>query len=186
MRLKHTKLMAGTASLYLALVVAAAGTTPAQADTYPATLLPRDSNHTYCYSGYVRTEERSVYYYAMDTVRATTDLSVEYKPTCSSYTDIFWSRNGGLPPGTRGRWTCQQVYGNSMCSRASIQLDFTELRLGDDDWYDERKTAVHEAGHSLGFNHDSSSAMISGEVPNRDLQWRRYSAHDLSHVNGRF
>jgi hypothetical protein len=65
-------------------------------------------------------------------------------------------------------------------------LDYPQLDVGINDWYDRRKTAVHEVGHSVGLGHDAISAMISGEVPSIALVWRRYSPHDIGHLNANY
>ena len=78
-----------------------------------------------------------------------------------------------------------------ICIASDIELDFAELDDGpndtsDDDWEDRRKTAVHEVGHSIGLGHDTISTMRQGEIPDTSLTWRRYSGHDITHINDEY
>lgn len=123
--------------------------------------------------------------YAMRVLRDTTNFTIS-KVACGEHTDVVW-RAINLPAGIRGRTTCQQRWASGTCDRVWIMLDFPEIDIGTNDWHDRRKTSVHELGHHIGFGHHASAlhqcAMIEGEVPNTDLQWRRWSPHDIDHIN---
>lgn len=171
------------ALLVLALVGAGA---PAQADSFPGTMYADGDYHTYCYTS-TFTTDRSVGSYAMWVLAATTDMSRGFQ-SCQFKTDVwFWEAN--LPGGIRGQWSCyatESWWQWWMCETADVTLDFPELDKGSNDWHDRRKTAVHEVGHSVGLDHDTSSAMRSGEIPSTALQWRRFSSHDIGHINAAY
>jgi hypothetical protein len=144
--------------------------------------------HTYCYTSGFSTDT-SVGSYAMDVVGDTTDVDDLFPGTpqfCSFMeTDVWWWESD-QPAGIRGVRDCWLESPNGICTSSDVDLDFAQLDIGIDDWEDRRKTAVHEVGHTIGLGHDTVSAMISGEIPDTSLTWRRYSAHDISHINGNY
>jgi hypothetical protein len=147
-----------------------------------------NSTHTYCYtSGF--TTDRSVASYAMSVLDSTTDLTDLFPATPATCafmeTDVWWWESN-QPAGIRGVRDCWLESPNGICTSSDIDLDFAELDNGTSDWEDRRKTAVHEVGHSIGLGHDTVSAMRSGEIPSTSLTWRRYSAHDIAHINGAY
>jgi hypothetical protein len=164
---------------------------PAHANPFPNNAdgtFADNGTHTYCYtSGF--TTDRTVASYAMSVLGSTTDMNDLFPTTpqfCSfRETDVWWWEMN-LPGNLRGQRTCEWESPASICKSSDLRMDFAELDLGDDDWYDRRKTAVHELGHSVGLGHDTISAMRSGEIPDTSLTWRRYSAHDISHINARY
>lgn len=175
---------AGTCALMALALVGAS--TPAHADSFPGTMYADGDNHTYCYTS-TFTTDTSVGSYAMWVLAATTDMHRTYQ-SCTSKTDVWWWQ-ADLPGGVRGQWSCYAVEAwwlPHVCETADVTLDFPELDKGADDWHDRRKTAVHEVGHSVGLDHDTVSAMRSGEIPSTSLQWRRYSAHDISHIDAAY
>lgn len=158
----------------------------AGADTFPDNHhdgLADSSVHTYCYDSFAGDE--SVASYAMqNALDATTDMSDSKHSTCYTSTDVHW-QDLNLPGSLRGEYQCQTYYGDD-CDSSDVRLDFAKLDEGSNDWYDRRKTSVHEIGHSVGTNHDTISAMVTGEVPSTALAWRRYSSHDISHINANY
>lgn len=160
--------------------------TPVAADTFPGnydSALADSALHTFCLTSTFTTDP-SVARYAMDILDATTDMW-DSEQSCAMSTDVWWWQSD-LPAGTRGQRSCYSHSSPGICDSSDIDLDFPELDIGTDDWYDRRKTSVHELGHSVGLNHDTESAMISGEIPSTALQWRRYSAHDIGHINAAY
>ncbi len=145
--------------------------------------------HTYCYtSGF--TTDQSVASYAMgvlDDATDMTDLIGAPPDTACVYmeTDVWWWQRD-LPGGLRGQRSCWLESPDGICTSSDVTLDFAQLDIGDNDCYDRRKTAVHEIGHNIGLAHDSISAMLSGEIPNTSLTYRRYSAHDIAHINAAY
>lgn len=115
----------------------------------------------------------------------TTDMTSQAQ-SCLNYTDVWWYK-ADLPAGVRGQRVCV-VVGDipSVCDRSNVSIDFAEVDIGSNDWEDRRKTACHELGHSVGLNHDTASCMISGEIPSVGEQWRRYSSHDVGHINAQY
>jgi hypothetical protein len=183
-------------SLVVAGVLAAvvATPTPARADQFPGPglRLADNSTHTYCFTpGF--TNFRDVGTYAMNVLDTTTDMVSQFPTTpefCeAAQTDVWWFASN-LEPGVRGRISCTGFYTNGRCWSFNVQLDFAELDVGDLDWEDRRKTAVHEIGHTVGLSHNTAdganSAMISGEVPNAGIQFRRYSQHHINHINASY
>lgn len=140
------------------------------------------SLHTFCTtSGF--TTDPTVATYAMDTLDNTTDLTDSNIGSCNSVTIDVWWWEEDLPGTLRGERSCFSHSSPGVCDSSDVKLDYAQLDIGGNDWYDRRKTSVHELGHSIGLGHDTISAMISGEVPSTALQWRTYSAHDLGHIN---
>lgn len=163
---------------------------PAHATEYPETWLPDSKGHAFCLTDSMNTKEkRDIAYWAMDRVGDTTDLDTFVEP-CAAGTDVWWAAKdlGGT---LRGWAEC--VTWNSdrgVCDSADVILDLGRLNRGNDDWYDHRKTAVHEVGHTVGLDHHSPGAhdcaMIRGEIPGRDMKWRSFHAHDIAHINDQF
>lgn len=144
-----------------------------------------DSIHTYCLtSTFVMEEHKLVPEYAMYWLDQTTDLS-DQAQACLSATDAWWYK-ADLPAGIRGSRSCVVVEAIGICDRSNLSIDFVEVDIGANDWEDRRKTACHELGHSVGLGHDTVSCMVSGEIPNIAEQWRRYSGHDISHMNAQY
>ncbi|PWK86926.1 hypothetical protein C8D88_10487 [Lentzea atacamensis] len=143
------------------------------------------SLHTFCTtSGF--TTDRTVATYAMSVLDLTTDMTDSDLGGCSSFsTDVWWWQQD-LPGTLRGERSCFSHSSPGVCDSSDVKLDYGQLDIGDNDWEDRRKTSVHELGHSVGLGHDTISAMISGEVPSTALQWRRYSAHDIAHLNAQY
>jgi hypothetical protein len=179
---RTTRLAALFAGLLLALpAVAAANPFP---NTKDLTVADNDV-HTYCYTSTFVTDP-TVASYAMDVLDSTTDLTdliSSTTPNCAYMeTDVWWWETD-LPAGTRGSRKCWLESPTGICTSSDVKLDYPELDIGAYDWEDRRKTGVHELGHSIGLGHDTISAMMSGQVPDASLTWRRYSAHDLGHIN---
>jgi hypothetical protein len=181
------------AAALVALVVTAlvAMQASAQANPFPNNAnktIADNGTHTYCYtSGF--TTDRSIATYAMSVLDSTTDMSDLFPTTpefCSfRETDVWWWEMN-LTDNLRGRRVCRWESPAGICKSSDLQIDFAELDEGSNDWYDRRKTAVHELGHSVGLGHDTISAMREGEIPDTSLTWRRYSAHDISHINAAY
>jgi hypothetical protein len=177
----------------VAFVVAAlcAVQVPAHANPFPNNAdgtFADNGTHTYCYtSGF--TTDRTVASYAMSVLDITTDMT-DLFPTTPEFctfreTDVWWWEMN-LPDNIRGQRECEWESPAGICKSSDLRMDFAELDEGDNDWYDRRKTAVHELGHSVGLGHDTISAMRSGEIPDTSLTWRRYSTHDIAHINARY
>lgn len=173
----------------------------AQADEWGPVVAPDvlfytdNSTLTYCFTqGF--DPFRAVGDYAMSTIDSTTDLVSQFPTTPQNCefreTDIWWL-NFNLPAGVRGRAVCQWVasWDDTLCKSDDLQIDIAEIDIGNFDWEDRRKTACHELGHAVGLQHGTSSGagscMILGEIPNTNLQYRRYSSHHInSHINVRY
>jgi hypothetical protein len=178
---RATRVVAASA---FALSVLAA---PAAADTFPGNYdaaLADSSLHTFCLTSTFTTDP-SIATYAMDVLDSTTDMWDSHYSSCDNSLDVWWWE-WDLPGSLRGQRTCYAYNSAGRCDSSDIDIDLAQLDIGSDDWYDRRKTSVHELGHSVGANHDSESAMISGEIPSTALQWRRYSAHDIGHINAAY
>lgn len=177
-------------SHFLILALSVASPSAALADVFPNNYDQRvadDSVQTFCNTSSMSLEEyKVVAEYAMYWLDATTDMS-DSAQSCLNQTDVWWY-SANLPAGTRGQRVCAvvSVIVPSICDRSNVSLDFVELDIGGNDWHDRRKTAVHELGHAIGLDHDTVSAMISGEVPGIDDVWKRYSSHDITHINAQY
>lgn len=162
--------------------------TPGWAD-YPEVSWGRPANgtHTYCYNNLTPSGE-DVARYAMVRLRDTTDMDIRYVARdCGGdgdITDVTWNSTD-LDPGTRGLYRAKYTT-NGVTHWGEVHLDFAELKIGDNDWHDMRKTSMHELGHSVGLRHNEpgeQSAMISGEVPSTHWVWRSYSPEDRRDIN---
>lgn len=178
-------LLALTCGLGLLLMT---GGGSAYADTFPGNADHRvadGSVHTYCpTSSFVFEEKKQVAEYAMYYLDATTDMS-DSAGSCQNSTDVWWF-NANLTGSLRGSRVCAVAASSTVCDRSNVSLDFQQLDIGSNDWYDRRKTSCHELGHSVGLNHDSSGCMISGEVPSTATSWLRYNSHDVGHINDQY
>ncbi len=171
--------------LFMAICLGAIGPTTATADTFADNHhqgLADSSIHTFCFILFEG--DQNVATYAMSVLDSTTDMSDSQIANCEMETDVYW-QDIDLAGSLRGQYQCI-FYNDTMCDSADVRLDWDELDKGSNDWEDRRKTAVHEIGHSVGTNHDSVSAMITGEIPNTDIEWRRYSTHDINHINDNY
>lgn len=143
------------------------------------------SLHTFCTtSGF--TTDRTVATYAMSVLDTTTDMTISDLGGCSASTTDVWWWEQDLPGTLRGERSCFSHSSPGVCDSSDVKVDYAQLDIGSNDSEDRRKTSVHELGHSVGLGHDTISAMISGEIPSTALQWRRYSAHDLAHLNAQY
>lgn len=160
----------------------------ASATPFPETWLADSSLHTYCFTaGFSNSRDPFTGTYAMIILDNTTDMSISDYGACSDNTADIWWWAQDLPGTIRGQAECIFWNGSgSACDSADVRIDFDQLDIGDNDIADRDKTSVHEVGHTIGLGHHTDCAMISGEIPSLDLQWRRYSAHDISHINAQY
>jgi hypothetical protein len=180
-RFKSWFAVAAVASLALATV-------PVKADDFGTGgahtgWLADNATHTYCYFDFSMGDAAE---FAMETsIEADTQVTSVKHDDCLSTTDIFWRSDINLDPDVRGETQCMWFSPPNTCLSYDVRLDKDEIDKLDDDWYDRRKTACHEAGHSLGLNHgdNKSDCMINGEVPSQNSQWRRFNEHHIGHIN---
>lgn len=140
--------------------------------------------HTYCFdTGF---DETTAARYAMGTsLDLDTDISDSEYSYCPSTVDVLW-QEVNLAEGVRGSYSCRALNGN-ICDSAYVRLDVAEINEGSNDSWDTIKTACHEAGHSVGLIHgDLTDCMRNDEIPNTDVQYRRYNSHHKSHINGAY
>ena len=164
---------------------------PAHANPFPNngdSAVADNGVHTYCYtSGFTTDTSVAAMPWRCSATRPTwTTCSRSTRRPASSWrrTCGGWSQPAGRHRGMRDCWLESPA---GICTSSDIKLDFAEIDSGTGaDWEDRRKTAVHEVGHSVGLGHDTISAMKSGEIPDSSLTWRRYSAHDIVHINGEY
>jgi hypothetical protein len=178
----------------IAIIAAAAGSLllpgQASATTYPETWLPDSFIHTYCFtSGFSSGRDPGTGTYAMSILDSTTDMSISNFGACTDNTVDIWWWALDLAGTVRGQAECI-FWSGSRCDSADVRIDFDQIDIGDNDIADRDKTSVHEVGHTIGLGHHSPAAhncaMISGEIPSLDIQWRRYHSHDISHINATF
>lgn len=164
---------------------------PANADTFgggpPDEGYEADSYlHTYCYGPGFDAGLQSHANYAMDTSLALdTDMSSYRQSSCDTTTDVRWMDSNLQPAGVRGKYTCVAL-SSGICLRADVYLDPAEIDIGTNDFEDRRKSACHEAGHSVGLRHGDSvsDCMRNGEIPTTALKWRRFNEHHIDdHIN---
>jgi hypothetical protein len=178
----------------IAIIAAAAGSLfmPGQASAtpYPETWLPDSGLHTYCFTaGFSSSIDPGTGTYAMSILDSTTDMTISNLGACSANTTDVWWFALDLAGTIRGQAECI-FFSGSVCDSADVRIDFAQIDIGDNDIADRDKTSVHEIGHTIGLGHHSPAshncAMISGEIPSLDIIWRRYDAHDISHINAQF
>jgi hypothetical protein len=158
------------------------------ADGYPGTNDGRrteDSWFNYCVTSGTSSSHADALKYGPVVINSTTDLNGGLS-SCGSNTDLHLI-SGFLPGTVRGRLTCWNPTSSTICNSASMVLDFPQLDVGSNDWYDRRKTAVHEAGHGAGLGHSpsgSADAMVQGAVAGTATVHRRLSSHHIyGHIN---
>jgi hypothetical protein len=172
-------------AVLLAAVLLLPWTGTAQANPFPGIDTVADSStHTFClHASYVT--DPSVATYAMDVLDDTTDLS-DVQGACLASTDVWWYE-ANLPALLQyGEYYCVTLVSPGVCNSADVLMDFPAIDLDAFDWYDRRQTAVHEIGHSVGLAHDNISAMKTGQANSVLVQWRRFSAHDIGHINAHY
>ncbi len=157
---------------------------------------PDGSSHNWCWgSGFdfaLQDNVNSSMYYALD---SPTEASVEFKANCKmsgdGETDVVWF-DANLPSGTRGMAFCED-YDGDVCDQYYVSLDPDEINIGTEDEADTTKTSCHELGHTVGLTHGSGGGdgtvddcLYSGERPNNNIQYERYSTHHKGHINDWF
>jgi hypothetical protein len=157
---------------------------------------PDGGSHTWCWgSGFDTALRDNVNSSMNNALGGPTDANVAFQSSCNlsgtSETDVVWF-DGNLPAGIRGQTFCEDFDGGN-CDQNYITLDPAEINIGSNDEADTTKTACHELGHSVGLTHGSgggdgtaNDCMYSGERPNLNLQYERYSAHHRGHINAWF
>lgn len=181
-------------ALFAAILFAMVAASPVLADPFgtwtPDTGPFADGvGHTYCWGSGFDAALKDNADAAMVNLDAQTEMFDSFQATCNAVsTDIFWF-DANLPDGARGGTRCVTwiTYG-VVCDSFDIYLDPAEINIGSDDELDTTKTACHEVGHSTGLSHalTGDDCMISGEMPSTNVQWRRYNAHHVSHINDRY
>ncbi len=159
---------------------------PALADTFPGAaggIIADNATHTFCFATFPI--DQSIATYAMDNLDSQTIMTDFRDSSCTGSTDVWWWEVD-LPAGVRGQENCVSFITSTKCDSANAKLDIAEIDIGSNDWYDRRKTSVHELGHSVGLGEGTDDAMILGEVPSTSIQWRSYSAHHVSHINSAY
>lgn len=166
----------------LSSVGMSAGVISAALPESPQTRRADSRDHTYCLTDISGYTAEAIY--AMETLDNTT-IMYDVSASCSTTVDVWWFA-ADLSGSLRGQWSCDFPGGASVCDSADIEIDFAYIDQGSNDWWDRRKTTVHEVGHSVGLTHDSSSAMISGEIPSAVIQWLRYTSGDVGQINSQY
>jgi hypothetical protein len=141
------------------------------------------ANHLYCYGAGFDTGLRDDADYIMQSALDTeTGMSDTFESSCNSGTDVEFL-DANLPPGARGSYVCTSL--SYVCWASEVTVDPAEINIGSNDTEDLRKTLCHEVGHSVGLLHGATDdCMLSGEIPNTNVQYRRYNYHHRwDHIN---
>lgn len=148
------------------------------------------SPHSYCFDASFDTDLHSAATHAMETaLEQDTQMSAQYHGTCATGVDVKWYESDIIFEETRGTWGCvTPPYPDpgDICWAGEIVLDKVKIDVGDDDEADRRKTACHEAGHSVGLEHGNykTDCMINGEIPAPTGAWKTYNLHHINdHIN---
>jgi hypothetical protein len=145
--------------------------------------------HTYCWGSGFDAALQDNATAALANLDAQTEMFDSFQATCNVVTTDIYFFDANLPAGVRGSTRCVtwKTYG-VVCDSFDIEIDPAEINIGSDDEADTTKTLCHEVGHSVGLSHlaPQDDCMISGEMPSTAAQWRKYSAHHVSHINGRY
>lgn len=169
-------------------------TTPvANAAPFPELRMADNYAHAWCFGETLPKDQQDVIFYASDRIDAIPIMDT-YGQTCRSGTDVYFYDKD--LDGLRGGYICTTVGPNGpngRCAYGAIYIDFAYL---DSDppasrvWHNRRKTAVHEFGHSIGFDHHSPGyhdcPMLQGRVPDDHYKWRYFPVHDADHVNAAY
>lgn len=147
---------------------------------------PDSTLHTYCYgAGFNSTLEDEADFAMNTSIARDTVMTASFYTTCST-ADIKWlDANLGS---TRGDYICLEPFSpfqdNGTCLASRVRLNPTEINQGPNDPEDRKKTACHEAGHSIGFQHgdDKTDCMINGPIPDTTDQWRTFGGHHITHI----
>lgn len=192
------KLRSRLVALMLVSLLASSISSPALANSFPGNsdgTVANDSTETFCL-GWSFTTDTSLAWYALIVLDQTTDMTYSYHSTCQAYTDaVWWEAN--LDGTTRGRRECYWYGSGGTCLLNDLWMDFNQIDCGlgsvqycssSYTWEDRAKTAVHELGHAVGLGHDesSSNAMKSGDVSSTAEVWRRYTSHDIGHLDTQY
>lgn len=157
---------------------------------------PDGASHNWCWGiGFDADLQDNANASFADALDGPTDASVEFKSACKltgdGETDVVWF-DANLPAGYRGQAICED-YDGGLCDQFYVTIDPAEINVGENDEADITKTTCHELGHTVGLTHgsgggDSTSddCMVSGERPNLNLQYERYSTHHKGHINAWF
>ncbi len=160
--------------------------------------VPDNFGHWYCFSGSGWTTAwQTVVNNRMLNLDTQTLYNDALSGTCDSLIDIKFVLDPNLGSGTRGAYRCDRdnngedgIPNNADddCETSTIWLNPTLLTTV----HQQRKTACHEIGHSVGLAHYPHSVtgptwddcMVSGAVAAGN-QWEVYNAHHVAHANSR-
>jgi len=82
--------------------------------------------------------------------------------SCDSSTDVEWL-DANLPFETRAQYVCANLSG-SICLASEVTLDPAQINIGSNDPEDRKKSACHEAGHSVDLQHGDNKTDCRGAV----------------------
>ncbi len=148
--------------------------------------VPDGGDHTWCDSVFFTFDDAlmAAREHALDNMVAQTNYQRNhvggYQGDCPSSTDTYWIVDDTLGS-TRGTYQCKDFNSDGNCAHAWIRLNPRALTDG----LNERKTACHELGHSLGLEHHPSpynDCMMSGPVTSGH---QRYNDYHVARINGR-